>query len=122
MKKLVFIVTGVLLVMVVLSVGCAPKAAPPAAPPAAPAPTTENITGAFKGVTPAAPGANATVTVQPAQGPPLTLPLAPGATLAFEGKFCTLEDLEKYEAANVSYNCTIVYDDMLGAVAVYVGK
>lgn len=118
MKKLVFVVTGVLLLMVVLSVGCAPKAAPPAAPE----PMTKNITGEFKGVTPAAPGLNATVTVQPAQGPPLTFPIATNATFAFEGQFCTLEDLEKYEAANVSYNCTIVYDDMLGAVAVYVGK
>ena len=118
MKKLVFMVTAVLLVMAVLSVGCTPKAAPPA--PAAP--TTQNVTGEFKGVTPATPGANATVTVQPAQGPPLTFSLAANATFAFEGQACTLEALENYIAANVSYNCTVVYDEQLDVIAVYVGN
>lgn len=115
MKRLVFVVTVVLMAMAILSVGCT-KATPA---PAAQTPATGALTGVN---TPAEPGQDV-VTVQTPQGP-TAVHVEGDTVIAFNGQFCTLDDLEAKlaaaTAANTSYNCTIVYDDMLGALAVYV--
>ena len=115
MKRLVFVLTVVLLAMAILSVGCTKAAPKPAAKPP--------VTGALTGVNTPAEGGQNTVTVQTPQGP-TAIHVTDQTGIAFNGQFCTLEDLEAKlaaaAAANISYNCTIVYDDMLGALAVYV--
>ena len=112
MKRLVFVLTVVLLATAILSVGCSTKATPK---PAAKAPVTGNLTAVN---TPAEAGPDAiTVNNQ-------IVKVMADTKIAFNGQFCTIDDLEKKlaaaAAANISYNCTIVYDDMLGALAVYV--
>lgn len=116
MKRLVFVVTVVLLATAILSVGCSTKAAPkPAAKPPA--------TGTLKDVNTPKEAGQDVITVQTPQGP-TSVQVTPQTGFAFNGQFCTLDDLEAKLAAaaatNASYNCTIVYDEMLGALAVYV--
>lgn len=115
MKRIGF-VTVVLLATAILSVGCSTEA--PMAP-AAQTPATGKLTDVN---TPADPGQDV-VTVQTPQGP-TSVKVTPQTGFAFNGQFCTLDDLNaKIEAAaatNASYNCTIVYDEMLGALAIYV--
>ena len=116
MKSLVFVVIGVLLAMVVLPVGCAKT------PPVAPKAPTQNVTGTLKDVNTPADAGKDVVTVETPQGLQ-TFPVTSNTTYTLEGKICKLEDINKVvEAANVSYNCTIVYDDELGAIGVYVTK
>lgn len=112
MKRLVFVVTVALLAIAILSVGCSAKETPkPAAKPP--------VTGILTDVNTPVEGGQATVKVNDQ-----LVTVMPDTVLAFNGQFCTLDDLEKKlaaaTAANTSYNCTIVYDDMLGALAVYV--
>ena len=117
MKSLVFVVIGVLLAMVVLSVGCATKT-----PPAVPKAPTQNVTGTLKDANTPAEAGQDVVTVETPQGLQ-TFPVTSNTTYTLEGKICTLEDINKaVEAANVSYNCTLVYDEELGAIGVYVTK
>lgn len=117
MKSLVFVVIGVLLAMVVLSVGCATKT-----PPTVPTAPTQNVTGILKDVNvPAEPGKDV-ITIETPQGLQ-TFPVTSNTTYTLEGKICKLEDINKaVEAANVSYNCTLVYDEELGAIGAYVTK
>lgn len=115
MKRLIFVVTVVLLAMAILSVGCTKATPAPAAKPPA--------TGALTDVNTPAEGGQDTVTIQTPQGP-TAVHVTDQTGIAFNGQVCTLDDLEAKlaaaAAANTSYNCTIVYDDMLGALAVYV--
>ncbi len=115
MKRLVFVVTMVLLAMAILTVGCT-KATPT---PAAKTPVTGKLTEVN---TPKDAGQDA-ITVQTPQGP-TSVHVTDQTGFAFNGQFCTLDDLnakiDAAAAANTSYNCTIVYDEMLGALAVYV--
>ena len=108
MKKLIFVVTGVLLVMVVLSAGCATKPAPVA--PKAP----ETVTGILKDInTPDDPGKDVVV-VQTPEGE-RTFPLTASTTYSLEGKTCLLPDVGKaLDEGNVTYECTLVYDEVLG--------
>ncbi|MDO8716881.1 MAG: hypothetical protein Q7J73_08780 [Dehalococcoidales bacterium] len=118
MKRLVFVVTVVLLAIAILSGGCSTKTTPAPAPAAKPP-----ATGVLTDVNTPAEGGQDVVTITTPQGP-TSVQVTPQTGFAFNGQFCTLDDLEAKiaaaEAANVSYNCTIVYDDMLGALAVYV--
>ena len=116
MKRLVFVVTGVLLATAILSVGCGAKTTP------APAAPTQNVTGTLKDANTPAEAGQDVVTVETPQGLQ-TFPVTSNTTYTLEGKICTLEDINKaVEAANVSYNCTLVYDEELGAIGVYVTK
>lgn len=116
MKSPIFVVTGVLLAMVILSVSCAPKATP------APKAPTQNVTGTLMDVNTPPEAGKDVVTVQTPQGLQ-TFPVTSNTTYTLEGKICTLEDINKVvEAANASYNCTLVYDEELGAIGVYVTK
>ena len=116
MRRFVFLITGILLATVILSVGCGTKATP------APAAPTQNVTGVLKDVNTPAEAGKDVVTVETPQGLQ-TFPVTANTTYTLEGKTCTLEELNKVvEAANVSYNCTLVYDEELGAIGVYVTK
>jgi hypothetical protein len=113
MKRFFMVSTGVLLAMTMLSAGCA-KATPAATPAATPP-----VTGALTGVnTPAQAGPDV-VTVQTPQGP-TSVQVTPQTGLSFNGQFCTIDQLDALMTSNSSYNCTIVYDDQMGALAVYV--
>lgn len=113
MKRLVFVVTVVLLAMAILTAGCT-KATPKEEKM-----PTQNVTGTLKDVnTPKEAGQDA-ITVQTPQGS-TSINITPQTGLSFDGKACTVDELDAKIAANTSYNCTIVFDPMLGAVAVYV--
>ena len=108
MKRLVFVVVGVLLAMVVLFTGCSSKAPPASAPVAPAAPPTQEVTGILKDVnTPAETGKDV-VTIQTPQGEK-TLPIAADTTFKLEGKACTLDQIAALDLEKVSYNCTTVY-------------
>ncbi len=117
MKRFVFVVIGILLAMMILSVGCATKT-----PPAVPKAPIQNVTGTLKDANTPVEAGQDVVTVETPQGL-RTFPLTSNTTYTLEGKICSLEDINKaVEAANVSYNCTLVYDEELGAIGVYVTK
>lgn len=104
MKKLAFVVMGVLLtVVMILSVGCATKA-----PPAPAAPPTQEVTGTLKDVNTPAEAGKDVVTIQTPQGEK-TLPITANTTFSLEGKACTLDQIAALDLAKVSYNCTTVY-------------
>ena len=115
MKRLVFVLTVVLLAMAILAVGCSTKAPAPSAQPP--------VTGGLTDVNTPGEGGQDTVTVTTPRGP-TAIHVTPQTGISFNGQFCTLDELEAKvaaaTAANISYNCTIVYDDMLGALAIYV--
>ena len=114
MNRLIFGLMGGFLVLTALFVGCVKTTPAPAAP-------TQNVTGTLEVInTPAEAGPDA-VTIQTPQGLQ-TFPITPNTTLALGGKVCTLEDLDILEAANVSYNCTIVLDENMNVLAVEVTK
>lgn len=117
MKRVVFVVTGVLLAMVIVLVGCSPKATPAPAP--APKAPTQNVTGILKDIIPV-PGQE-TVTIQTPQGP-RTFRINSYTTFSLGGEACTLDELDKAAASNVSYNCTLTQDDERGLTAIYVTK
>ena len=103
MKRLIFVVTGVLLAMVVLSVGCT-KATPAPAAPSEKMPVTGNLTGIN---TPADPVTNA-ITVLTPQGIRV-IPITPDTTYSLDGKSCTIDELNKVLlSGNASYNCIVV--------------
>lgn len=108
MRRLVFVVVGVLLAMVVLSVGCAPKATP--APAAALMAPTQNVMGILESInTPLDPGPDA-VTIRTPQGL-RTFPLSPDAKYYCQGEVCPPEEVQRIESdTKVSYDCTVVYD------------
>ena len=113
MKKLIFVVTGVLLAVVVLSAGCTTKPAPKE-------PT--QTAGILKDVnTPAEAGKDA-VTVQTTVGPQ-TFPVTPSTQIFLEGQLCGLDDLNKVLAdGNTTYTCTLLYDYEDNAVTLNVLK
>lgn len=115
MKRLVFVVTGVLLATVILFAGCAKKEPVPAAP-------TQNVTGILKDVnTPAEPGKDVVV-VQTPQGQQ-TLTITADTRITLDGDACPLEDIGKLvEAGNVTYNCTAIYDQYYNVVELAVLK
>ena len=122
--KIVFMVTGVLMVMVILSVGCANTK--PASVPAAS--TTQNVTGILKDLnTPSDPGKDVVV-VQTPQGEQI-IPITANTTYSIEGKTCFLAEVGKaVDEGNVTYECTVVltgldpYGGEESARAVYVTK
>jgi hypothetical protein len=119
MKRLIFVVTMVLLAMVVLSTGCT-KATPKT--------TTSNVTGVLKDInTPADPGADA-VTITTPQGDK-TFPLANGTSYSLEGRSCILADVGKVvDEGNQTLECTVVVSGIdpygldASVLAVYVAK
>lgn len=112
MKKVVYVLLGLILVItMVAGTGCGSKTVKPAAKPPA--------TGTLTDVNTPGEAGQDTVTINTPQGN-VAVQVTPQTGLAFNGQFCTIDDLEKKISANSSYNCTIVYDDMLGALAVYV--
>ena len=109
MKRLAFVVMGVLITMaalMALSAGCTSKAAKP----------TQNATGILKEVnTPAEPGKDV-VTIQTPQGLQ-TFTLTADTTYSLKGQACALEDVGKVlGTANATYQCNLYYDDQLNAV------
>ena len=111
MKKVVYVLLGFLIVMaMVAGVGCKPKEEPP---------MTENITGTVTGNPIVTVGGNQTITVTTPSGPRV-FPVSPTAEITFAGQACSVDQFNQYVAENATYNCTIVYDEMVGAVAVYV--
>ena len=117
MKRLIFVVTGVLLIMLVLSTGCATKTAT-LAPSTPPPPKT--VTGILKDVnTPAEPGKDV-VTVQTPQGLQ-TYTITTNTTFTLEGQACPLTDIGNVlETGNTTYQCILYYDDQLNAVTLNV--
>lgn len=122
MKRLVFVVTGVLLAMVITSVGCATKAL---SAPAAEVPT-QNITGELKYLSVPLEDGNVALTIETPQGLKQTVLITSNTTFILDGKSCLLEDVGKVVgAANESYVCTIVFNDECApgvAASVYVTK
>jgi len=115
MKGLVFVVTGVLLAMVVLSVGCATKT-----PPAVPKAPTQNVTGILKDVNvPAEPGKDV-ITVETPLGL-RTFAVTENTTFTLEGQACPIADVGAVlETGNATYQCILYYDDQLNAVTLNV--
>ena len=115
MKRYIFGLTGGFLVMtalMALSVGCTPKAAKP----------TQNVTGILNEVNTPAEAGKDTVTVQSPQGPQ-SIAITPDTNFTLDGKTCNFLDISKaLDSGNQTYVCTVVYDDVLDAVAVYVKK
>ena len=121
MKRFVFVFTVVLLALAILSVGCGSTApAAPAAPAAPPAATT--VTGILKDInTPTEPGKDVVV-VQTPQGLQ-TLTITPDTKFTLEGGACPLEDAGKLtDQGNVTYNCTVQYDEYYNLAAVAIWK
>jgi hypothetical protein len=97
-----FVIVGVLMSMVILSVGCTPKAQPAAAP--------QNVTGELKYLSVPLEGGNATLTVQTPQGPQ-TVQLAANTTYSLQGKACSIDDIgQALTAGDTTYNCTVILD------------
>ena len=102
MKRFVFVLAGILLVMMILSAGCSKPA------PAPSAPVEKTGTGTLTDInTPAEAGADA-ITIKTPEGA-ATLPIAADATFSLNGQTCSLDQLAGLELAGVSYNCTYVY-------------
>ena len=99
MKRLVFVVTMVLLALVVLSAtGCSTKATP-----------SKEIKGTLKDInTPAEAGAD-TITVKTPEGDK-TIPITGSTAFSIGGKVCTIDQVDALNLGNASYNCTIVLD------------
>ena len=113
MKKVVYVLLGFLLITtMVAGVGCS-KA------PAAPSANFTTITGTVTGNPITTVGGNSTITITTPSGVQV-FPVNPTASTTYAGQTCSLDQFNQYVADNATYNCTIVYDTMLGAVAVYV--
>ncbi|MDO8579048.1 MAG: hypothetical protein Q7R50_07730 [Dehalococcoidales bacterium] len=109
MKKVVFIILGILLVLSMVSVGCSKKPTQNVTP-------TQNITGTLEGIT----GQN--VTIVTSQGTQ-TFPIASNVTSFLAGTACSLDEIQQAATGNVSYNCTLVIDQESGeAIAILVTK
>ena len=111
MKKSLLVVTSLLLVLAVISVGCASKA------PAAPTTPPSVAQGPLTGVTTQPPS----VTVETPKGP-TQFPIGPNAELTLNGQACTIADLDQLEASGQPYNCVVVYDEQGNAIAANVTK
>lgn len=112
MKRLIFVVTVVLLAMAILATGCTKKEEPKPMP-------SETVTGTLKDLNTPKEAGQDEITIQTPQGPTV-IKVTPQTGLSFNGQACTVDELDAKIAANTSYNCTIVFDPMLGATAVYV--
>ncbi len=96
MKKVVYVLLGVLLVMAMLLGGCQPA-------PETPAPV-QTVIGTLGGITPSS------VTVNTPGGAQV-LPITANTEFTLNGVTCPIEEIQKIEAAtNSSYNCTVVLD------------
>ena len=116
MKRLVFLITGILLATAILSVSCGTKTTP------APAAPTQNVTGTLKDVNTPAEAGQDVVTVETPQGLQ-TLTITADTKITLDGDACPLEDIGKLvEAGNVTYNCTAIYDQYYNVVELAVLK
>ncbi len=114
MKKVVYVLLGLLLTgAIVLGTGCTKTPTTTNQTP------TQNITGTVTGNPVTTTTGNETITITTPSGPQI-FPVSPNASFTFAGQACTVDQFNQYVADNATYNCTIVYDTMLGAVAVYV--
>jgi len=107
MKRFAWILGLTLLALTLVVAACAKPAAtppvttPPAAPPKV---TSEEVHLADASVE------KSTVTVHTPEGL-RTLPIGPNTGLTFEGKACTLEQLDQLTASGEFFDCTVVYDE-----------
>ncbi len=112
MKKVVYVLLGLLLASVtVVGAGCTTKTTPPA--------QNQTITGTVTGNPITTTGGNTTITITTPSGPQV-FPVSPTPSTTFAGQACTIDQLNQLVADNQSYNCTIVYSDQLGVVAINV--
>ena len=108
----------ILLALTVLFVSCAkpatttPVTTPPAAPP--------KVTSSEGHLTDAS-AKDSTVTIHTEQGL-RTLPITPNTSFTFEGKVCTLEQLDELTASGADFDCTVVYDEEGNVLALNVYK
>lgn len=115
MKKVVYVLLGFFLILaLVAGAGCTSTTNPPPM-----AGTTTNVTGTVTGNPIVTNGGNETITITTPSGPQI-FPVSPTASITFAGQACSIDQVNQFVTDNATYNCTIVYDDMLGAVAVYV--
>ncbi len=114
MKKVVIIVSGVLLFALPLLASCSTKAA---------APATKTITGTVVSVnTPAQPGPDQ-ITIQTAAGQQKSFTIDPTSNVSLDGFVCPIEQVgQTISTGNATYNCTIVYDETYHAIAAGVYK
>ena len=116
--KIVFMVTGVLMAMAALSVGCAPKVAAPAATPNVAVPAaTHNVTGTVTSLN------STSITIKTTTGTQ-TFPLTDNTTYELQNQSCDLAQAgQAVSKGNVTYNCTVIYTGDEGypqmGVAVY---
>ena len=121
MKKFAFFLTGLLLAMSMLSVGCT-KATLTLTPA-----QTQNVTGNLTNVL-TSPSGNATLTIQTPQGTQ-TIPVTENTTYSLNGRTCLLSEVGKAVAeANTTLVCTVVvaainpYGGEGAGMAVYVSQ
>ena len=115
MKKVVYVLSTVLLIMTTVSaIGCSN--------PAPAQNVTHNITGTVTGnpiTLPSTVTGNATITITTPSGPQI-FPISPNASTTYAGNFCTIDQLNQYVADNTTYNCTIVMGDYGEVLGIYV--
>ena len=104
MKKFAFVIGTILMALTVLAVSCAKPAAPPAPPPPAAPPEVTSVPGHLT----EASTEKSTVTIHTDQGLK-NLPITSNTALTFEGKACTLDELETLTASGENFDCTVVY-------------
>jgi uncharacterized protein YcfJ len=113
MKKVVYILVGLLLVAAVGAGTACTNTSTPA--PAA----NQTITGTVTGNPVVTASGNTTITITTPSGPQI-FPVNPVAASTFAGNACTLDQLDQLVADNVTYNCTIVYNANQGVLAINV--
>ena len=105
MKKFAWVLGTILLALTVLAVSCAKPAATTPVPPAAPPKVTVSEAHLAD-----ASVEKSTVTIHTPEGL-RTLPITSNTALTFEGKACTLEQLDELTASGEFFDCTVVYDE-----------
>ncbi len=119
MKKVVYVLLGLTLsIVLVAGTACTSGGTPSGGNTG----TTQNITGTVTGnpvTAPTTAGGNETITITTPSGPQI-FPVSPNASTTFAGQACTIDQLNQYVADNTTYNCSIVYTDQLGVIAINV--
>ena len=112
MKKVVVILSGIMVLASSAIAGCTPKATTTTTPP------TQNITGTVTSInTPSQPGPDS-ITITTPTGQTQTFTVTDNTDISYQNTACPIEEAGRLiTAGNATYNCTIVYDETYHAIA-----